>query len=61
MIGHAVLCMRSEPGLWEQVRARRSLVPAIIVEAVRRHTPIKSLFRRTTRDVELSGVSIPAG
>jgi cytochrome P450 len=61
MIGHAVLYMRGEPGLWEEVRKDRSLIPAIIEETVRRHTPSKGLFRRTTRDVTLSGVTIPAG
>jgi cytochrome P450 len=61
MIGHAVLYLRREPGLWEEVRDNRELLPAVVEETVRRHTPSKGLFRRTTRPVRLSGVDVPEG
>jgi cytochrome P450 len=61
MIGHAVLYLRREPGLWEEVLANREMLPAVVEETVRRHTPSKGLFRRTTRPVRLSGVDIPEG
>lgn len=61
MIGHAVLYLRRQPELWDAVVNDRALVPAVVEEVVRRHTPSKGLFRRTTRDVTLSGVTIPEG
>ena len=61
MIAHAVLYVRGEEGLWDQVLADRSLIALVVEEAVRRHTPSKGLFRRTTCPVTLGGAEIPAG
>jgi len=61
MIAHAVLYMRHEDGLWEQVLADPSLIPLVVEETVRRHTPSKGLFRRTTCPVTIAGAEIPEG
>jgi cytochrome P450 len=61
MIAHAVLYVRREDGLWEEVLADPGLVPLVVEEAIRRHTPSKGLFRRTTCPVKLGGAEIPAG
>ncbi|MDB6062745.1 MAG: eryK [Verrucomicrobiaceae bacterium] len=49
------------PGLYEQIRADRSLVPNVINEALRFEGIIAVMPRLTTRDVEIRGVKIPAG
>jgi cytochrome P450 len=61
MIAHAVLYLRGEPGLWDEVLADPSLIPLVVEESVRRHTPSKGLFRRTTRPVSVGGVEVPEG
>lgn len=48
-------------GLWELVRDDRSLVPKVIEETLRHAGVVRGLNRVVTKDVELSGVTIPAG
>jgi cytochrome P450 len=49
------------PALMAQIRADRSLIPAAINEAMRYETPVGFLAREAIHDVEIGGVSIPAG
>ena len=51
----------SHPGQLDAVRADRDLVPQAIEEALRWETPLLTVARAATKDVELGGVSIPAG
>jgi cytochrome P450 len=51
----------SDPGQLDAVRADRGLVPQAIEEALRWETPLLTVARLATEDVELDGVSIPAG
>jgi cytochrome P450 len=46
---------------WELLRRDPSLVPSAVEEMLRYRTLVKRLFRRTTRDVEVAGVTIPKG
>jgi cytochrome P450 len=46
---------------WERVRSDRSLVPWALEETLRWETSVLMVSRQTTREVELRGVSIPAG
>jgi len=43
------------------LRADRSLLPGAVEEMLRWVTPIRNMNRRTTRDVEVQGTTIPAG
>jgi cytochrome P450 len=43
------------------LRADLSLIPNFIEEVLRHQGPVMMLFRRTTADVELSGVTVPRG
>jgi cytochrome P450 len=43
------------------VQADPRRIPALVEEALRYDGPIQFLFRTATRDIELSGVRIPAG
>lgn len=61
MIGHAIFYLSKSPELWQTVKSNLELVPRVVDEIVRRHSPSKGLFRRTTKDVVLSGVEIPKG
>lgn len=49
------------PERWEAVVKDPSLIPAAIEEGLRLGSPVRGLHRTVTRDVELSGVRIPAG
>jgi cytochrome P450 len=50
----------SDPGQLAAVRADRSLVPQAIEEALRWETPLLTVARSATEDVELGGVHIPS-
>jgi cytochrome P450 len=49
------------PDQWEELRADRSLIPNAVEECLRLRTSVRGVNRRTTREVELGGVTIPAG
>jgi cytochrome P450 len=48
-------------GLWQRVLDDPSLIPAALSEAGRLEPPVQFLGRKTTVDVTLHGVTIPAG
>lgn len=60
MIGNAVACLDANPEAFARVRADRSLVPTALEESLRMLTPSAALSRRTTTEVEIGGVRIPA-
>jgi cytochrome P450 len=47
--------------LWSGLIADPSVIPAVVEEALRVDGPVQSLWRRAKVDVEVGGVSIPAG
>jgi cytochrome P450 len=49
------------PHVLDQLRANLDLVPSFIEEALRYYPPFPATIRRTTREVEVSGTTIPAG
>jgi cytochrome P450 len=51
----------SQPDQLAAVRADRRLVPRAIEEALRWETPLLTIARTATQDVELGGVRIPSG
>lgn len=51
----------SQPGLWERIKRDRSLIDAVIEEGVRYLVPSRGVRRTTTVEVELGGVTLPAG
>jgi cytochrome P450 len=60
MLGSAVVCLDGNPEQFAMIREDRSLVPGAIEEVLRVLSPTSMVSRRTTVDVELSGVRIPA-
>jgi cytochrome P450 len=49
------------PDQWQEVRDDPSLLPGAIEEGLRYLCPARGVRRTTTREVELGGVTIPAG
>jgi len=60
LIGNMINVLVERPTLWQQLRDDRSLVETMIEETLRYESPVQQLNRQTTRDVEVSGVKIPA-
>jgi len=57
----AMWALATQPGLLERVRSDLSLVPALIEEAIRWTTPVKTFMRSPTDDTELRGRKIAKG
>jgi cytochrome P450 len=51
----------SKRGLWEEVAADRSLLPAAAEETLRMYGLVHGNVRTTTREVEVAGVTLPKG
>ena len=61
LLGNTLNILSERPRLWSQLREDRSLVEQVIEESLRYESPVQQLARYTTREVEVSGVRIPAG
>ena len=57
----ALMGLTDNPEQYELLRSRHDLVPSLVSEAVRYHSPQLHLRRTTTADVELNGTKIPKG
>ena len=53
--------MLSRPTVEARLRADQTLVTEFVEEVLRLESPTQGLFRTAARDIELSGVEIPAG
>jgi cytochrome P450 len=60
-LGCAVSYLARHPDRQQALRADPTLVPAAVEELLRWETPVPGVPRITTRDVEVAGVTIPAG
>lgn len=60
-IGNIIALFGRHPEQFELVRDDPSLVPAAFAEVLRYWVPIHAWGRRTTRDVEIDGMLVPAG
>lgn len=60
LISNAALALMEHPDQMALLREDPSLVPSMIGEALRYDAPVQGLFRTTTRDVTISGTTIPA-
>jgi cytochrome P450 len=59
-IGSALHLLARNPSEWRKLRADPSLARNAFEETVRMESPIQSLFRTTTRDVDVGGLRIPS-
>jgi erythromycin 12 hydroxylase len=60
LLGNAVRVIDENPGTWAWLRADASRIPGTIEEVLRLRPPFPVTGRATTRDVEISGVTVPA-
>ena len=60
LIGNAVNALLDHPDQLALVRAEPRRIPDLIEETLRYESPVQLLFRRATRDIELSGSRIGA-
>jgi len=60
LLGNTVLALLAQPDALATIRRDRSLVPQLIEEVLRYDSPVQIVFRRTTKELELGGTTIPA-
>jgi cytochrome P450 len=61
LIGNMLGILAHRPDLVDAVRAEPAVADVIVEETLRYESPVQWFVRRTTRDVEMSGTTIPAG
>ena len=61
LIGSAMLLLIENPKQLAAVQADPELIANMAEEALRMESPVRALFRTTTREVSLGGVDLPAG
>lgn len=61
LIGNLFFELAKRPEDWQRLRDEPSLVASAIEESLRFDAPNQGLFRHTLEEVELHGVTIPAG
>jgi cytochrome P450 len=61
LLGNTILTLLDHPAELAKVCANRALVPSLVEEVLRYESPVQLIIRQTTREVELSGTTIPAG
>jgi cytochrome P450 len=61
LVGSLFRLLAEAPDQRELLAADPSLVPAAVEEAIRHSSPLQLVGRTTSREVELHGVTIPAG
>jgi cytochrome P450 len=61
LMGALVRLLDANPNVLAEIKADVGLWPSAVEEALRIRSAAAGLFRITTRDVEVSGVTIPAG
>lgn len=60
-LGNAVFCLATHQDQWQALRADPSLARAAFEETIRFESPVQTFFRTTTVDVQIAGVTLPAG
>ena len=61
LITASVRIFHEMPETFSQIQQHPELIPTFIEEALRYYSPFSATIRRTTRDTELAGVTIPKG
>ncbi len=61
LISNAIVCLLEHPGELARLRANLDLLPSAIEEVLRYRAPLQWVMRAPKHDVEMHGVTIPAG
>jgi cytochrome P450 len=60
LLGNTALVLLTQPTVLATVQADRAIIPQLIEEVLRYDSPVQIVFRRTTREIAVSGTAIPA-
>lgn len=60
LLGSLVITLLEQPDMLAKVQRDPSLIPQLVEEGLRYHSPVQALFRQTTQTVEIAGTTIPA-
>jgi 4-methoxybenzoate monooxygenase (O-demethylating) len=60
-IGHLILAFATFPDQWAKLRTRPELAKRALDESLRWDSTAQTFFRTTSRDAEISGMTIPEG
>jgi cytochrome P450 len=61
LVGNAAVTFARNPDQWQKLLDDRSKIPAAVEELLRYEAPNQYNVRRSMKDIELHGVTIPAG
>jgi cytochrome P450 len=61
LVGTAVYLFAKHPDQWQKLQEDRSKIPAAVEEVLRFEGPVQYNVRRSMRDVDLHGTTIPEG
>jgi cytochrome P450 len=61
LIGNLFFEILTTDGLYDRLRADRSLVPAAVEESLRHLSPVQIAMRRVATETELAGTTLPSG
>ena len=61
LIGGTAIALLENPEQLAAVQAEPALISNLVEEALRYTSPVQLLFRQTVREVQLAGVTLPAG
>jgi cytochrome P450 len=61
LLSKLMMVLAERPEEFARIRADRARIPAVVEEGLRFEAPLHSIPRLATADVELAGVTVPAG
>ena len=61
LIGSTAIALLDNPDQLAAIQAEPARIPDLVEEALRYTSPVQLLFRQTLREVQLGGVTLPAG
>ena len=61
LIANSIWCLDEHPEAMAELRANPALIPGTIEEVLRYRSPVKLMFRTTTRDTKLGEHELPEG
>lgn len=60
LLGSLVITLLEQPELLTRIQRDPSVIPQLVEEGLRYHSPVQALFRQTTEAVDIAGIAIPA-
>jgi cytochrome P450 len=61
LIGNGLLALARNPGEYRRLRDERGLIPSALEEMLRYDSPVQTLMRFATKDIEVGGTMIETG